>query len=57
MCGAVTRSDISTLSLLLRCGADANVLDYDKRASLHIAAAEGNLQAVSDWLAGGCVTR
>lgn len=47
MCSAITRGDIITLRNLLRCNADPNSLDYDKRAPLHIAAAEGNLQAVS----------
>jgi ankyrin repeat protein len=46
LCGTVTRCDMAQLANLLRCGADANVVDYDKRAPLHIAAAEGNLQAV-----------
>jgi len=47
LCSAITRGDIQTLKNLLRCGADANALDYDKRAPLHIAASDGNLQAVS----------
>jgi ankyrin repeat protein len=47
MCSAITRGDIITLRNLLRCNSDPNSLDYDKRAPLHIAAAEGNLQAVS----------
>jgi hypothetical protein len=47
MCSAITRGDIVTLRNLLRCNADPNSLDYDKRAPLHIAAADGNLQAVS----------
>jgi hypothetical protein len=46
MCSAITRGDIVTLRNLLRCNADPNSLDYDKRAPLHIAAADGNLQAV-----------
>lgn len=46
MCAAITRGDIITLRNLLRCNADPNSLDYDRRAPLHIAAADGNLQAV-----------
>lgn len=51
LCSAITRGDIPTLHNLLRCGADANSLDYDRRAPLHIAAADGNLQAVSSGVA------
>jgi ankyrin repeat protein len=47
LCDAVARGDINMLSRLIKCGADANAVDYDRMTALHIAAAEGNLQAVS----------
>jgi ankyrin repeat protein len=46
LCSAITRGDITTLRNLLRCNADPDAFDYDKRAPLHIAASDGNLQAV-----------
>eukprot|EP00775_Hariotina_reticulata_P006155 gene6155-6392_t len=45
LCDAVSRGDINMLFRLIKCGADANSVDYDRMTALHIAAAEGNLQA------------
>jgi len=47
MCKIVFEGKMDELRRLLRAKADANVTDYDKQSPLHIAAAEGNLPAVS----------
>lgn len=47
LCSAVFKGDIMYMRRLLRCGANPNAVDYDKRTALHIAAADGNLPAVS----------
>lgn len=46
LCTAVFDGDLPQLRRLLRAGARVDAGDYDKRTGLHIAAAEGNLQAV-----------
>lgn len=46
LCSCVFLGDLPLLRRLLRCGIRADSQDYDKRAALHIAAAEGNVQAV-----------
>lgn len=47
LCEAVYHRDFDMLQRLLQAKADANAGDYDKRTALHIAAAEGDLEAVS----------
>ncbi len=47
LCTAVFEGDLPLLRRLLRAGALPDECDYDKRTALHIAAAEGNLLAVS----------
>jgi hypothetical protein len=47
LCTAVFDGDMPLLRRLLHAGANANAGDYDKRTALHIAAADGNLPAVS----------
>jgi hypothetical protein len=47
LCTAVYDGDMPLLRRLLRAGANPDAGDYDKRTPLHIAAAEGNLPAVS----------
>jgi ankyrin repeat protein len=46
MCTAVFEGDLVKLKRLLRAGAPPDACDYDKRAAIHIAAAEGNVTAV-----------
>jgi hypothetical protein len=53
LCTAVFDGDMPLLRRLLHAGASPNVGDYDKRTALHIAAADGNLPAVS--VTGGWV--
>jgi ankyrin repeat protein len=47
MCNAATEGDVRYLKLLIRCGVDPDVGDYDFRCPMHLAAAEGRLLAVS----------
>ena len=47
MCTAVFEGDVTMLKRLLHAGAPPGTADYDARTSLHIAAAEGNIAAVS----------
>jgi ankyrin repeat protein len=47
LCSAVSEGDLQLLKRLLAAGAKPNAADYDKRRPLHIAAADGNLPAVS----------
>jgi ankyrin repeat protein len=49
LCSAVSEGDLQLLKRLLAAGANPNAGDYDKRRPLHIAAADGNLPAVSRW--------
>ena len=44
LCNAVIHGDTGLLTRLLAYGVDPNSADYDLRAPLHIAAAEGYLQ-------------
>jgi ankyrin repeat protein len=46
LCQAVFDNDMSLLSRLLKAGIQVNAADYDKRTAAHIAAAEGNLDAL-----------
>ncbi|GFR43530.1 hypothetical protein Agub_g4626 [Astrephomene gubernaculifera] len=46
MCTAVFEGDLVKLRRLLRSGAPPDACDYDQRSALHIAGAEGNLEAV-----------
>ena len=46
LCTCVFSGDLPQLRRLLRCGLTVDAGDYDKRTALHIAAAEGNPQAV-----------
>lgn len=48
LCGAVTAGDIPRIKRLIRCRADVAAADYDDHTPLHVAAAAGNLTAVSD---------
>jgi ankyrin repeat protein len=48
LCSAVSEGDLQLLKRLLAAGANPNAADYDKRRPLHIAAADGNLPAVSE---------
>ena len=50
LCNCVLESNLKQLSMLLKGGADPNASDYDKRAPLHIAAADGNFPAVGGGL-------
>lgn len=47
LCTAVFEGDLKLLRRLLRGGAHVDADDYDRRTALHVAAAEGNLAAVS----------
>lgn len=47
LCKCVFEGKIDMLKSLLRAGANSNSIDYDKQTALHIAAADGNLPAVS----------
>ena len=47
LCKAVAEGRIDQLRLLLRAGANVNAADYDGQTALHVAAADGNLPAVS----------
>lgn len=46
MCECVYKRRLPMLARLLKAGADPDAADYDSRAALHIAAAEGFLDAV-----------
>jgi ankyrin repeat protein/CRP-like cAMP-binding protein len=46
LCQTVFDRDIATLRRLLRAGIQVNASDYDNRTGAHIAAAEGNLEAI-----------
>jgi ankyrin repeat protein len=47
MCDGANEGDVRYLKLLIRCGIDPDVGDYDQRCPMHLAAAEGRLLAVS----------
>ena len=55
MCDVVHRGDTKTLKKFLENGANVNVRDYDGRCALHIAAADGNLEAVNMLLEHGAI--
>jgi ankyrin repeat protein len=46
LCQTVYDNDLLTLRRLLRAGMPVNASDYDNRTAAHIAAAEGNLEAL-----------
>ncbi|GAX77319.1 hypothetical protein CEUSTIGMA_g4765.t1 [Chlamydomonas eustigma] len=46
LCRSVFTNDIAMLKRLLRAGAEPHLEDWDQRTALHIAAAEGRLEAV-----------
>ena len=46
LCEAATRGDCAELRELIAEGADVTTGDYDNRTALHLAAAEGHLDAV-----------
>ena len=46
LCQAVFEGDSTLLRRLLEAGTPVNAVDYDMRAAIHIAAAEGNLSAM-----------
>lgn len=50
LCNAVNSGDLQLLRRLLEAGYRADAADYDKRTPLHVAAAQGNLAAVSPGL-------
>ena len=45
MCEAAKSNDVEDLKRLGLCGIEPNITDYDQRTALHIAAAEGHLDA------------
>jgi len=47
LCNLVYEKNVDLLQSYLDAGADASAADYDKRAPLHIAAAEGDAVLVS----------
>jgi ankyrin repeat protein len=51
LCTAVFEGDMLLLKHLIMAGVNVNSGDYDKRTALHIAAADGNLGAVSNSIA------
>ena len=53
LCKVVFEGSMEQLRLLLKAGADPNAIDYDKQTALHIAAADGNVPAVSVLLGEG----
>jgi ankyrin repeat protein len=53
LCQAVFDGDIMLLRRLLWAGIHANASDYDKRAAVHIAAAEGNVSALKVLVEAG----
>ncbi len=57
LCSAVHAGNGALLALYLRAGADPSAADYDRRTPLHIAAAEGALEAVQALVAAGADTR
>jgi ankyrin repeat protein len=46
MCAAVHSKSLHALRRYIKAGADPLVCDCDKRTPLHVAAAEGNLEAL-----------
>ncbi|PSC76146.1 potassium NKT2 [Micractinium conductrix] len=53
LCTCVFKGELSLLRRLLRAGAEADAGDYDGRTALHLAAAEGNLQAAQSLVTTG----
>ncbi|KAI8470071.1 MAG: ankyrin repeat-containing domain protein [Monoraphidium minutum] len=53
LCNLVYAKNGALLAAYLGAGADPNASDYDKRAALHIAAAEGDLEMVKLLVAQG----
>jgi ankyrin repeat protein len=57
MNAAVHDRNLATLRRYLKAGADPLSCDYDKRTPLHVAAAEGNLEALKVMVeATSCAT-
>eukprot|EP00301_Raphidiophrys_heterophryoidea_P020800 c5399_g1_i1.p1 GENE.c5399_g1_i1~~c5399_g1_i1.p1 ORF type:complete len:671 (+),score=149.68 c5399_g1_i1:88-2013(+) len=46
LCSAAVHNEVDRLKLFVAAGADINSSDYDKRTALHLAAAEGRVEAV-----------
>lgn len=53
LCAAVHAADVGLLRLYLRAGAATSPADYDLRTPLHIAAAEGSVEAVEVLVEAG----
>ena len=48
LCTAAAQGKVDLLRHYIKGGINVNAADYDKRTALHIAAADGGLEAVSD---------
>ena len=57
LCQLARAAKLETLERYLDAGADANVVDYDGRTVLHLAAASGSVQIVDTLLARGAQPR
>ena len=57
LCSCVAAGEGEVLRRYVAAGADVNVADYDKRTALHIAAAEGKMEMVSEGGGGGGVSQ
>lgn len=47
LCNAAAQGNVGLIKRYIAAGINVNAADYDKRTALHIAAADGCLEAVS----------
>ena len=53
LCEYARQGDVRHVKMLLACGLDVNVADYDRRTCMHLAAATGNTNVVEALIAQG----
>lgn len=54
LCGAGASGDVNKLKQIAAAGQDLGVADYDGRTAMHLAAANGHVDAIKYLVAAGC---
>ena len=50
LCEYSRRGDVQRIQILLECGCEAGAQDYDLRTAMHLAASEGNVACVQEFI-------